>query len=75
MIVPVDPLPAEWTDGKELWIDAANGPPTDLDQWQRELEALCATSDPAEEERLQGILDQIRAQGKAAMRQQAGLPG
>jgi hypothetical protein len=75
VIVPIDPLPAEWNDGQELWVEESGGPTTaSLDQWRSELDALCAESDPAEDIQLQNVLNQLRQQGKDLMRRQAGLP-
>jgi hypothetical protein len=60
VIVPLEPLPAEWRDGKEL--EVRESVPSELDtdagedSWLAEMEALCADSTPEEEERLNRAL-------------------
>jgi hypothetical protein len=78
-IVPLEPLPAEWADGRELRLseregsatpDAGNGvtaPPhalaDDAEEWL----------DDDEYERLQAALDEIRQEEKDLMRRRMGL--
>jgi hypothetical protein len=75
LIYPVEPLPKEWEDGKELFVEPA--PETDpefVDRWYAEMERLCADSAPEEEAQLQAALDEIRNQGKQIMRRKMELP-
>jgi len=74
VIYPIDPLPPDWADGKELVV--AEGPPEsseELDRWFAELERLCAESDPEDEQRLQSALDEAKAQAKVFVKRQMGL--
>jgi hypothetical protein len=73
-IQPLEPIPPEWHEGREVVVqeaDIAKTPP-EIDQWYRELEALCAESDPADDERLREALTQAHEQAKAMVRQQMG---
>ncbi len=76
-IQPLDPLPPEWTEGRELWVEDAGAPdgsPEDLDKWCQELEALCAQNDPKDMERLHAALAEAHEQAKAMVRREMGLP-
>lgn len=74
VIYLVEPLPKEWEDGKELSVEPA--PETDpvfAQKWFQEMQALCADSTPEEEAEFQAALDEVRRQGKEAMRREMGL--
>jgi hypothetical protein len=76
-IKPLDPLPAEWTDGEELVVEQARKPdltPDEIDRWAKEMDALCANSDPEDEARVQAAIEEQRRQGKEWMRRRMGLP-
>jgi hypothetical protein len=83
VIHPLEPLPPEWADGKELMVEAASIDEDDVhdpvrdaefaDRWFNEMERLCADSTPEEEAALQAALDEIRRQGKELMRKEMGL--
>ena len=50
VIVPAEPLPTDWRDGAELLVDLVDEPTPsseELEHWAREMDALCADSDPA----------------------------
>ena len=74
---PLEPIPAEWPDGKEVLVQEANGDspssPEQIDQWYRELEALCATADPDDDERLRVALAEAHQKAKAIVRHEMGL--
>jgi hypothetical protein len=71
----LEPLPAEWTDGRQLVVEDAGGAPTDdLEAWYRELVELGpAQYEPGERDRVQAILDDADAQAKTVVRRQMGL--
>lgn len=79
MIHPIDPLPPEWSDGRELWIEPADPEPSDdpeeIDRWYQELQALSAgLYAPGERERIQAVLAEADAQAKDWVRREMGLP-
>jgi hypothetical protein len=75
VIVPLEPLPPEWTDGKELWVEEPSADtPEEIDRWYEELEAMCAVGDPEDDARLQAALDEVRREAKEQMRREMGLP-
>lgn len=74
-IRPVDPLPNDWGEGRELTIEAEESQPTkeELDEWleavQRSAEAI-----PAEEhDRFQQALAEVERESKQATRRAWGL--
>jgi hypothetical protein len=71
----LEPLPAEWTDGRHLVVEDTSGAPTDdLEACYRELVELGpAQYEPGERDRVQAILDDADAQAKAVVRRQMGL--
>jgi hypothetical protein len=81
VIYPLEPLPPDWTDGKELRVegsDQENGKAIDdrthvLDEWSQRLEALCAESDPQDEAIVRAAIDKQRQEGKRRMRLEMGL--
>jgi len=76
VIVPAEPLPADWREGAELLVDLvedATPSPEELERWAREMDALCADSDAEEEARLDDFLNERRRHEKALMRQRMGL--
>jgi hypothetical protein len=77
VIVPLEPLPAEWADGQELVVEPAEpepATPEEIDAWFRELEAECADSTPEEEALIQEGIDAHRRAAKEWMRRRMGLP-
>ncbi len=77
LIHPLEPLPAEWSDGRELRVDEAEPSDhlDDLDQWYQELEALgAALYEPGEREQIQAIMEEADEQAKAIVRREMGLP-
>ena len=73
-IVPIEPLPKDWVDGKELQVEEVR-PETEqsLGEWYRELEAMCADSDPEDDTRLEEALRKADEMAKANVRKQMGL--
>ena len=78
VIVPVEPLPAEWGEGTELVVQEP-GPeekPDDdqsLQEWYQELNAMCSQNDPEEMASLRADLDEHRREAKEWMRRRMGL--
>jgi hypothetical protein len=76
-IRPLEPLPPNWREGQRLRIEAGDDDTPNADDIDRDfaqLEALCADSEPADEEQLRRALGQIRQQSKEQVRRQMGLP-
>jgi hypothetical protein len=75
-IRPLEPLPAEWTEGRQVIVeDAESTPSDDLEQWYRELQELGpAQFEPGEWERVQATLVEADEMAKAMVRRQMGLP-
>ena len=76
-IKPLEPIPTEWPDGQEVVVQEADGnsqaTPEELDRWYRELDAICVSGDPEDDERLQTALAEAHEQAKAMVRRQMGL--
>ena len=71
----LEPLPAGWSDGRQVIVEeAAAVPPDDLEEWYRELQELGpAQYEPGERERVRVILQEADAQAKASVRCEMGL--
>lgn len=77
VIVPREPLPADWDEGTEVEVNKAATPvqSTDsLDRWFAELEAIAAEGDPEDDARLDAAIQEIRREGKERARKQLGIP-
>lgn len=77
VIYPVDPLPPEWIDGKELWIEESHEPDANLqgeDHWLDELDAMVAENDPEDFKKLEEALRVADQEAKEWMRREMGLP-
>ncbi len=76
LIRPLEPLPIEWKDGKEVWIDAEpddDATPDEIARDFAELEEMCATNDPEDEARIAQAILELRHQGKETGRRKMGL--
>ena len=75
VIHPLERLPDDWTDGRELVVQEAADPPTvkDLEAWSREVDAFAAQIPPEDFERLDEALAQADREAKAEVRRQMGL--
>jgi hypothetical protein len=79
VIVAIDPLPEEWADGRELWVEEAiqsknsNQP---LGEWIREVEESAAEIDQTDWEEMQTVLDAMHKEAKEQVRnsRQADFP-
>jgi hypothetical protein len=76
MICPLEPLPPEWEDGRELRVESADDDEEDhdIDIWYRELQSLVAQNDPADCARVEQAIRTADEQAKALVRKQMGLP-
>jgi hypothetical protein len=74
-IRPIDPLPADWSDGREVIVEDAGRQLTDdLEEWYRELELLGpAQYEPGEWEYVQSLLNDADEQAKSLVRREMGL--
>jgi hypothetical protein len=73
----LEPLPAEWVEGRELRIlEAASGESQEEgDTWSLEMDALTAEADDPEDwARIEAALAEADAQAKAYVRREMGLP-
>ena len=79
MIQPLEPLPANWDDGREVVVDeldngSANGP-GELDVWSSDMNALTAgLTDPDEWREIETALTDADRQAKALVRREMRLP-
>jgi hypothetical protein len=70
VILPLEPLPADWEEGTALTVERQglaerNGvSPHGTDRWMDEVEALAAQGSPDSDEELDQAIAQIRQQGK-----------
>jgi hypothetical protein len=76
-IRPLEPLPSEWVDGRELRVlEAESGhEPEELDAWCAEMNALAGElDDPEDWARIEAALADADTQAKAIVRREMGLP-
>ncbi len=76
VICPLEPLPPEWADGRELRVEAAaeDDEDQDLDAWYHELQELVAQNDPSDIARVEAAIREADEQAKSFVRRQMGLP-
>ena len=75
-ILPLEPLPSNWTDGQELSVESAphDNEEQDFERWMSELNALIAENDPADLERVEESIKAADDLAKALVRKEMGLP-
>jgi hypothetical protein len=74
VIYPIEPLPPEWADGRELVIEEAKSEAADrIDRCYDEIEAIAAGMDPRDDERLMRAVAQVRREAKEVARREMGL--
>ncbi len=75
LIRPLEPLPAEWIEGRQVVVEDAESPgDEDLESWFRELQDFGpAEYDPGEWEQVQAILQEADEQSKALVRREMDL--
>jgi len=76
LIYSLEPLPPEWTEGSELAIQLVYAPPIheELQTDQGEANGV-ATTDAADDARLDAALAEADAKAKAIVRREMGLSG
>jgi hypothetical protein len=79
VIHPIDPLPAEWCDGKEVMVQETEADPVagaeETDNWYQEMQTLTADlNDPHEWEQIETTLAEADQHAKAVVRRQMELP-
>ena len=74
-IQPLEPLPSDWAEGKELVVeDSAPAAADDLDAWSREIDEAARQLPVEEHEQFRDALDEVERQSKEATRREWGLP-
>jgi hypothetical protein len=83
-IVPLEPLPPQWRDGKEVSVtetDAPEDQPADSERltreaadWVQAVREAAAPFDPEDWARLEAALKEIKREGKERMRRKMGSP-
>jgi hypothetical protein len=79
VIQPLEPLPPEWRNGREVTItDLAEQPGNgaeDFDTWAQDMNRLTAELNDAREwEQIDALLAEADRQNKALVRREMGLP-
>jgi hypothetical protein len=78
VIQPIEPLPADWTDGQELVIEEPGseraGEQEQLKQWAQEMDVATAQIPAEEHERFLRAVDEIERESKEAVRKQWEQP-
>ena len=77
VIYPIESIPPEWVDGKELFVDEGEPPAPrtseEITQWRKELDATAAQlDDPREWDVMEATLAEADKQAKAFVRRQMG---
>jgi len=75
LIRPAEPIPADWQDGQELFVDRRVPASTteDIDQWARELDEGARAITPEDVAELERALADIERESKDAVRREWGL--
>lgn len=76
VIHPLDPLPADWDEGRELLVDSAPRADSEeeIRQWLDDMDALTSQlDDPDEWRRFDEAIAEAREVDKAHMRREVGL--
>ena len=76
VIQPVEPLPADWTDGQELIVEqpGSTAGESELRRWAEELETAAAKLPADEHDQFLQALDEIERQSKVEVGRERGLP-
>ena len=74
-ILPMEPMPPEWSDGREVVVEDAEPRrrPEDFDRWYQDIEATAAAIDPEDDRRLQEAVSDVRRQAKEMARREMGF--
>jgi hypothetical protein len=79
VIQPLEPLPPDWEDGREVVVDDLDDQSTngaaDIDTWAEDMKTLTAVlNDPKEWHEIEATLAEADRQNKALVRREMGLP-
>lgn len=76
VILPLEPFPLEWADGRELNVESVTESDEDVgfDVWFNELQTLVAQNDVADLARVEKAIKDADEQAKALVRKEMGLP-
>lgn len=78
VVQPLEPIPAEWSDGRKLWVQDSvltTGAEPTLEEWDQSLQAIgSARYEPGERERIQAVLAEADVQAKEFVRRELELP-
>ena len=76
VIHPLEPLPSEWADGRELNVESATeaDEEQDFDSWFNELQTLVAQNDVTDLARVEKAIKEADEQAKTLVRKEMGLP-
>ena len=74
-IKPIDPVPPEWADGRELSVEAPAVVPTkdELDAWEAEMREGASTISDEDFDEFERVLAEQEAESKRAVRREWGL--
>jgi hypothetical protein len=79
VIVPLEPVPTDWTEGTRLEIglaiDGQQTPALNIDEWAKEMASLCSDSNADDEARMRRAIEEHREQAKNQTRREMGLTG
>ncbi len=76
MICPLEPIPQEWEDGRELKVESAVSEANedrDFETWYRELQTVVAHNDPTDLAIIDSAIRIADEEAKAIVRKQMGL--
>lgn len=75
VILPLSPLPSDWSEGQELVIDEASPSVSreELEAWSLEMDELTAGIPEEDFERLEAALAEADEKAKELVRRQMGL--
>ncbi len=74
MIHPLEPLPAAWSEGREVVVEDVEERSDTLEQWSSDMNALTAElDDPAEWQQIESALAEADRQAKTLVRHEMGL--
>jgi hypothetical protein len=75
VLVPLEPLPPDWSEGQEFDVWRGSGEDGDLDdEYWNSLDRIAAEITPDDFQRMQAAIDEHRREAKDWMRRRMGLP-
>ena len=74
-IQPVDEIPEDWEDGKELVVDSSlpSDDPEEIKRWSADMRALGALISDEDHATMMAAIEEQRRVGKEQMRREMGL--